>query len=275
MTTQEFSNTFDTLLNSYASKAIFGDQASHQEIVLDEYEKSVLLTQAQDIVVKQYFSQSSVSEGFDGSARRQIDFSSLISVAQIAPSQGASNQKFAEKSWLFELPTAQVTLPEGGDSIASKVLFILNEKLVLKKADNPDKTYVVVPINYLEYDRKMSKPFSQPLKKQCWRLLQDNNSAAVDGTLYAEIVPTDAADTLVGSSTGHQGYSATYRIRYVRRPRPIVLVDLTDAGLSVDGTQTITECELNPILHIDVLNKAVELALSTRGGRVPARDEQK
>ena len=55
MTTQEFSDAFDTLLNSYASQAIFGEGASKQEVVLDEYEKSVLLTQAQDIVVKSYF----------------------------------------------------------------------------------------------------------------------------------------------------------------------------------------------------------------------------
>lgn len=46
MTTEEFSNTFDTLLNSYNSNAVFGEAASKQEIVLDEYEKSVLLTQA-------------------------------------------------------------------------------------------------------------------------------------------------------------------------------------------------------------------------------------
>ena len=46
MTTQEFSNTFDTLLNSYASKAEFGEGDSKREIVLDEYEKSVLFTQA-------------------------------------------------------------------------------------------------------------------------------------------------------------------------------------------------------------------------------------
>ena len=35
MTTQEFSNTFDTLLNSYNSQGMFGEQASKGEIVLD------------------------------------------------------------------------------------------------------------------------------------------------------------------------------------------------------------------------------------------------
>jgi hypothetical protein len=44
MTTREFSDSFDTLLNSYANKAAFGEDTSKADIRLDEYEKSVLLT---------------------------------------------------------------------------------------------------------------------------------------------------------------------------------------------------------------------------------------
>ena len=257
MTTQEFSNTFDTLLNSYASKAVFGDQASHQEIVLDEYEKSVLLTQAQDIIVKQYFERTNSNLGFDESERRQMDFSSLITVA--SETVGSSTTGSFGDGWMVETPVAEGT----------HILFILNERLVMTKSSNPTKNFVVVPINYHEYDRQMSKPFAQPLKKQAWRLIQDDISDDTEGTIV-EIIPTDAAKDL---KTG--GYTATYKIRYVRRPTPIVLVNLEDSGLSVDGVSAVTECELNPILHIDILNKAVELALSTRGGRVPAQEQQR
>ena len=52
MTRQEFSDTLTTMLNSYNTQANFGEQASKREIVLHEYEKSVLLTQAQDLTVK-------------------------------------------------------------------------------------------------------------------------------------------------------------------------------------------------------------------------------
>ena len=48
MTIQEFSHGFDTLLNSYSKKLLFGDTASAQEINLDEYEKSTFLTEAQE-----------------------------------------------------------------------------------------------------------------------------------------------------------------------------------------------------------------------------------
>ena len=60
-----------------------------------------------------------------------------------------------------------------------------------------------------------------------------------------------------------------YIIRYIRRPRPIVLTDLAAGeysdNLGVDGETETTECELNPIIHMDILNKAVELALSRIG----------
>jgi hypothetical protein len=46
MKVEEFSNMFDVLLNSYNTQAQFGEGSSKQEITLDEYEKSVLLTQA-------------------------------------------------------------------------------------------------------------------------------------------------------------------------------------------------------------------------------------
>lgn len=46
MTNQEFSDGFSVLLNSYNTQALFGEQASQAEITLDEYEKSVFLTQA-------------------------------------------------------------------------------------------------------------------------------------------------------------------------------------------------------------------------------------
>lgn len=72
MTTSEFSNFFDTLLNSYSTQANFGESASKQDIVLDEYEKSGFLTQAQDIIVKSYFDKTlnQQAQGFDDSTRR-------------------------------------------------------------------------------------------------------------------------------------------------------------------------------------------------------------
>lgn len=235
MTTQEFSNMFDTLLNSYNTEAMFGEAVSKADIVLDEYEKSVLLTQAQDFIVKSYFDRTLnyQGQGFDDSTRRQVDFSTLIKVSTVTKAEGGT--PFDSRGKLY-------TMPE-------RVLLILNEKVTINGKD-----YVVVPINYKEYDRQMSKAFTQPLKKQCWRLFQSNS----DTDFLAEIIP-------------YKGSEITkYTVRYIERPTPIVLADISADGLDIDGVSAVTECTLNPILHMDILNKAVELAITARGSYADA-----
>lgn len=378
MNIQEFSNTFDTLLNSYSNQAVFGEGSSRANIALDEYEKSVLLTHAQDIVVKQYFDRTlnQQGQGFDDSARRQIDFSALIAnksikvkipvisqkvncPAIILPENNESNEnnvasdnkkqviltftncvdkaitlipeegklytdiperdtdnnllivnnlvKTENKdktaiTYSFKLLTGGINynqlisalntafegniLVESNDEVLdteqivggylnpsiislnatgdietyddrgvfvnlpSNLLFVLNEKVI----DVDGKNYVVVPINYREYDRQMSRAYTQPLKKQAWRLFNDSNAEL----LKAELIPVRG--TTIDS----------YKVRYIRRPRPIVLVDLTADDLDIEGTSIPTDCELNPIIHLDILNKAVELALTTRGAVKPS-----
>ena len=267
MTTQEFSNTFDTLLNSYNTASTFGEQASRGEIVLDEYEKSVLLTQAQDIILKQYFEGVGVNGGFDDSTRRQVDFSNLITVEEITKEENPVLTSYDERSLIYKTPTTVAG--------KAKVLYILNEKIVVsttigEPAVTTKRQYVVVPINYKEYDRQMSKAYAQPLKKQAWRLFQDNGASG-DSTidLYSEIIPVE--NSIVN------GEVPKYKIRYIRRPQPIILTNLdfvTQADLEIDGVKTISECELNPIVHMDILNKAVELAYSTRGGGSTRKREQ-
>ena len=269
MNREEFSNSFDTLLNSYAAQAIFGEQSSKQEIVLDEYEKSVLLTQAQDIVVKSFFDKksNSLGDGFDDSTMRQIDFSSLITTATLtkSPDQSAA---FDDRGIIYTMPlrgstTSSSTFDNTFDYTfysstqngnITDVLFILNEKLVT--VGDYRKNYVVVPLNYKEYDRIMSKPYAQPMKKQAWRLLQ-NDTRGFD--IKTELIPrwdlTSKEQILY------------YKIRYIRRPYPIILEDLSD-GLNIDGFSKARDCELNPILHPEILQKAIELAIATRGGKI-------
>lgn len=235
MTTQEFSNMFDTLLNSYNTEAMFGEASSKANIVLDEYEKSVLLTQAQDYIVKSFFDRTLnyQGQGFDDSTRRQVDFSTLIKVGNAEPSEEGT--PFDSRGKLYTMP--------------DRILFILNERVVIN-----GKEYVVVPINYKEYDRQMSKAFTQPLKKQCWRLFQNDSNT----DFLAEVIPYKGSEI------------TSYKIRYIERPTPIVLTNISSDGLDIDGVSAVTECTLNPILHMDILNKAVELAITSRGSYADA-----
>ena len=102
MTAKEMSDALDSLLNSYSNAASFGEESSKLDITLDEYEKSLYLTQAQDIVLKSYFQRATNSEGvgFDDSEKRQVDFSSLITTKSIT-SRASSGTAFDERGILL------------------------------------------------------------------------------------------------------------------------------------------------------------------------------
>lgn len=126
------------------------------------------------------------------------------------------------------------------------VFVVVNESL----KTNAGKYLQVIPLKYDEYTRLMSKPFKRPLKNQAWRLM---NSGTIDtggnASKYVEVI-VNAGDNI-----------ATYGIRYVRVPKPIIVADLTSDGLTIDGVSTVSEkCEIDPMLHEDILQRAVELA---------------
>ena len=225
MTTEEFSNEFDILYNNIMSNQAPG---------LDEYEKSVFLTKAQMESLKNYFNPkgNKYGQGFDENAKRQIDFSSLITVATpsvYTPITGTYT-KFDDRSILYKLPT--------------DILLILNETAI-NTVDGSGRLISIIPINYEEYARLMSKPWKQPLKNQGWRLLHSTNSDVI-----SEVV------IKYGSTL------SDYKIRYLRRPKPIILANLGNgtSTITIDGLNTITDCELDPILHPEILQRAVELA---------------
>lgn len=55
-------------------------------------------------------------------------------------------------------------------------------------------------------------------------------------------------------------------MRYVKKPKPIILDDISDMGVTIDGIDKITECELAEELHSEILQRAVELAKSAYSG---------
>lgn len=232
MTTQEFSNEFDVLYNNIMSNQAPG---------LDEYEKSVFLTKAQSEVLKNYFNPkgNKYQEGFDDSEKRQIDFSTLVRVVKPTAHFAGSYVKFDDRSQLFQMP--------------SDILFILNETAI-NTVDGVKRLINIVPINFDEYSRIMSKPYKQPLKNQGWRLFQ--SAEGVD-FISEIIVKSDSTIT-------------DYKLRYVKRPKPIVLTNLEDtySNVSIEGVTEVTECELDPILHPEILQRAVELAKAAYTGDV-------
>lgn len=263
MNISEFSAGFDILLNSYANSSVFGEQASKSEIALNEHEKSVLLTLAQDIVLKEVFDaqRNPIHKGMDDSTERQVDFSSLITTTVLNEANDQSSV-FDDRGIIYVMPLKSIRSGytfdytfdytfQGHEEERTDVLFVLNEKITTLE-NGIRKTYVVVPINYKEYDRQMSKPYSQPLKRQVWRLFQ-NNEQGFD--IKAELIPrwNIQKESIL-----------EYKIRYIRRPYPIILTKLSD-DLNIDGYTEPQDCELHPILHPEILRKAVELAIVSHG----------
>lgn len=231
MTTQEFSNEFDVLYNNIMSNQAPG---------LDEYEKSVFLTKAQSEILKNYFNPkgNKYQEGFDDSEKRQIDFSTLITAAK--PSTYTAPEiyvKFDDRSQLYKMP--------------NDILIVLNETGI-NTVDGVKRLISIIPMNYEEYARLMSKPYKQPLKNQGWRLFK--STGGVD--FISEVV------------IKYNSTLTDYKIRYVKRPKPIILANLADeySNVSIDGLTTVTECELDPIIHPEILQRAVELAKSAYTG---------
>ena len=56
----------------------------------------------------------------------------------------------------------------------------------------------------------------------------------------------------------------SYLIRYLSKPKPIILTDLPD-DLMIDEEGHKTECELNTLLHRPILMRAIQMALASRG----------
>lgn len=220
MSVEEMDNMFDVLYNNITSNQAPG---------LNAYEKSVFLTKGQDEILKNYFNPKSkgntIQDGFDGNAKRQVDFSMLTSVET--------------KSSDFENPLFDTRENSKSVGLPSKLMFAINEVVEVTRNDKP-VILQVIPIKFDEYSRLMCKPYKRPLKYQAWRLTNNNTSNKAD-------IVIGPSDTLT-----------KYTIRYVRRPNPIIVSDLD--GLSIEGKSTATECELDPILHEEILQRAVELA---------------
>lgn len=255
MTTQEFSNEFDVLYNNIMSNEAGG---------LDEYEKSVFLTKAQMEVLKNYFNPkgNKYGQGFDENAKRQIDFSALIKIAK--PEKITTIGGTAPDRPITPTPLAvggDLVKPEYGTftkfddrSVTYKmpddILIVLNETGI-NTVNGVKRLISIIPMNYEEYARLMSKPYKQPLKNQGWRLFQ-----------------SEGADFISEVIVKHGSTLTDYKVRYVRRPKPIILADLVDdySHVSIDNLTKVTECELDPIIHPEILQRAVELAKAAYAG---------
>lgn len=228
MSNEEFSNAFDTALNSYNLQATFGEGSSKYNIVLDEYEKSVFLTEAEyEVFINLYNGKNIYGDFFEGTEELRRYLDTLLRTEELDTS--TEGIKLSEKSVIFELP--------------SDLAFITLEQVTYKSNEDCINRFTakVYPVTQDEYDRVKDNPFRGPTKYKALRLDHGQNKV--------EIIPKYDIDK--------------YLIKYLKKPNPIVLIDLPD-GLEVHGESNYSECDMNELLHETILNRAVALAIQSK-----------
>ena len=128
-------------------------------------------------------------------------------------------------------------------TLPSDLWFITYESVKASDSDCEALSSVdVVPVTQDEYNKVRKNPFRGANNRRALRL------DLADGVV--EIVSTYTV--------------SSYYLRYVRRPKPIILTDLSGTGLTInEETQPMT-CELHEVLHPRILDGAVSMAIQSR-----------
>lgn len=232
MTVEEFSNSFDTLLNSYALTPNFGEETSKQTIALDEYEKSVFLTKAQEeIVLGLYNGKNPYGDIFEGTEELRRYLSDLTAEKFLKPITNSSGTPLG-----LESKSKFFTLPED-------LWFITMESVVVDNSKCGAETIMkVYPVKQDEYQVIRDNPFRGANDRRALRLdLSEGNVEIICKYLVS-----------------------VYYIRYIKKVSPIILIDLSD-GLSIEGQSKAKDCILHEALHQKILDRAVQLALQSKG----------
>lgn len=222
MNVQEFSNSFDTLLQPYITKDNFGEQ---NNLAFDEYEKSIFLTKAQEQIVLELYQELEQSE----EVRKYL--SNLIKTDNYVPvgeqDESLINNTF--KSYKVEL--------------GNTVLFMIYEQCTLSDENNciNNKIVSVVPTIHDDLDKVLKNPFKSPNSRKVIRLDFDNKIELIS-----------------------KYNISNYKVRYLKKPNPIILVALED-NLSINNGDTkVSNGETNPILHERIVQRAVQLAVQSK-----------
>ena len=233
MTREDFSHGFDTLLNSYAHSGAFGNDASVLDIRVDEYEKSLFLTKAQEeIAIGLYSGKNAYGESFEQTEEVRRYLSNLIEEKELSPIATSDGKPLG-----MESSSKFFTLPED-------LWFITYESVIISDGKCENTTSMsVVPVRQDEYHKIKGNPFRGANDRRNLRLdLGDDN---------VEIISK---------------YTVTkYYVRYLRKIKPIILIDLTADGMDINGVSTPTDCELHESLHQRILELAVQRAIQSKG----------
>lgn len=231
MSTEELSNAFDVLVASYRRFKDFDNKEILDSIEFDEYEKSLYLTNAQNnLVIGLYSGKNTTGESFESTEELRRYLSNLVEEETLYPISGSSGTPvgMGSDSKFFTLP--------------KDCWYITYEAVNLSDAKCSAYTPMdVFPVTQDDYNKTKRNPFRGPNDRRALRL--------------------DLADGVVEVVSKYT--ISSYYVRYIRKPQPIVLRDMPN-GLTVDGVNVETPCELHEALHQKIVELAVTEAVRSK-----------
>ena len=194
-------------------------------LAFDEYEKSIFLTKAQEQIVLELYQELEQSE------ENRKYLSNLIKTGNYVPigeqDETLINSNF--KSYKVD--------------ISNDILFMIYEQCTLSDENNciNNKIVSVVPTIHDDLDKVLKNPFKSPNSRKVIRLDFDNKIELIS-----------------------KYNISNYKVRYLKKPNPIILVALED-NLSINNGDTkVSNGETNPILHERIVQRAVQLAVQSK-----------
>ena len=194
-------------------------------LAFDEYEKSIFLTKAQEQIVLELYQELEQSEEVRKYLSNLIKTNNYVPVGE--QDETLINNNF--KSYKVE--------------ISNDILFMIYEQCTLSDENNciNNKIVSVVPTIHDDLDKVLKNPFKSPNSRKVIRLDFDNKIELISK------------------------YSiSNYKVRYLKKPNPIILITLDD-NLSINNGDTkVSNGETNPILHERIVQRAVQLAVQSK-----------
>ena len=237
MSVKEMSDAFDSMLNSYANTASFGEESSKLDITLDEYEKSLYLTQSQEGLIREYYSGRGISDAFEETEETRRALAELVIHEEITVSDADASSVLTNHSYVFDLPSDLWYIVYEG-----AVLDLAGSDACEEALNGIGEGAVIIPARYDELHYLLNNPFRGPKGNRVLRLDKSGNQV--------ELI-----------SISHP--VAKYVIRYITQPSPIILVNLPET-LNIRGENTATECQLPTQLHQVILERAVANAVRSK-----------
>jgi hypothetical protein len=237
MNLDQFSDQFSVLVDSYRRFKDFDDKDMPDSLDFSEYDKSLFLTDAQEDLVREYYSGKGINEAFEESEETRRALAELVIHKEITVSEASPSSVLTKHSYIFKLPEGLWYIVYEG-----AVLNLEGSGACEEALNGIGEGAVIVPARYDELHYLLNNPFRGPKGNRVLRLDKSGNQV--------ELV-----------SVSHP--IAKYVIRYIEQPSPIILTDLPE-NLNIRGLNTATECQLPTQLHQVILERAVANAVRSK-----------